>query len=88
MPTCKKCGAPIVLVRTPDNQLLPCDPDLVEYHAGNTPDFEDYVISEKGTVIQCTFDFQCDPDGYARFPHWKSCPYEENTRRQESLWQG
>ena len=82
MARCKKCGAPIVWVKTPDNRWMPCDEGLVEYHAGSTPDFEDYVVNDKGEVIQCTFDFQCDPDGLARFPHWKTCPFAEEFRKK------
>lgn len=82
MARCKKCGATIVWVKTPDNRWMPCDEGLVEYHAGSTPDFEDYVVNGKGEVIQCTFDFQCDPDGLARFPHWKTCPFAEEFRNK------
>ena len=82
MARCKKCGAPIVWVKTPDNRWMPCDEGLVEYHAGSTPGFEDYVVNDKGEVIQCTFDFQCDPDGLARFPHWKTCPFAEEFRKK------
>ena len=83
---CKKCRAPIVWIKTPDNRWMPCDEGLVEYRAGSTPDFEDYVVNDNGEVIQCTFDFLGDPDGLARFPHWKSCPYADEFREQRSLW--
>ena len=59
---------------------MPCNADLVEYHAGSTPDFEDIVINDKGEVIRCTFDFQCDPDGKGRIPHWATCPYSDSFR--------
>ena len=80
MATCKKCGTKIQWVKTKREGWIPCEDWLVEYHAGNTPDFEDRVISEKGEVIQCTFDFQCDPDGLARIPHWRFCPFADECR--------
>jgi len=82
MARCKKCGQPIVWIKTPDNRWMPCQEGLIEYHAGNTPDFEDVVINDKGEVIQCTFDFQCDPDGLARQPHWKFCPFLDDFRKK------
>ena len=91
MAICKKCGAPIVWIATPANRWMPCNEGLVEYHAGSTPDFEDTVINDKGEVIQCTFDFQCDPDGMAHIPHWVTCPFSGEMRRknrtvQETIW--
>ena len=80
--TCKKCGAPLVFVKTPKGKWMPCDEGLVEYHAGNTPDFDDVVVNDKGEVIKCTFDFQCKPDGLARIPHWATCPYADDFRRR------
>ena len=41
----------------------------------------DTVINDKGEVIQCTFDFQCDPDGKAHIPHWATCPFSDSFRR-------
>ena len=43
MPTCKKCNAPIVWIRTPAGKPMPCNADLVEYHAGDWPDYEDII---------------------------------------------
>jgi len=79
--TCKKCGAPIVWIPTPANRWMPCNEGLVEYRAGSSPDFDDVVISDKGEVISCTFDFLGTPDGLAHIPHWATCPYAENFRR-------
>lgn len=78
---CKSCGAPIVWLKTPEGKWMPCDEGLIEYKAGDTDDYEDYVVNQKGEVIRCTFDFQCDPDGLARKPHWASCPYADQYRR-------
>jgi len=82
MAVCKKCGAPIFFIKTPEGKWMPCNNVLIEYKAGTTPDYEDVVINEKGKVIQCTFDFQCDPDGLARIPHWASCPYADDFRKK------
>jgi len=80
---CKKCGAPIVWIRTEDGKWMPCDEGLVEYKAGTTPDYEDRVVNQNGEVIQCTFDFQCNPDGLARIPHWATCPFADDFRRRD-----
>ena len=77
MSTCKRCGAPIVWIRTTEDKWMPCDEGLVEYHVGETPDFEDRVVTDDGRVLRCTFDFQCRPDGLARIPHWATCPYAD-----------
>lgn len=82
MATCKKCGATIIFIKTPNGKWMPCDEGLVEYHKGDTPDFEDVVVDDKGEIIKCTFDFQCDPDGLARIPHWATCPYADDFRRR------
>lgn len=82
MATCRKCGAPIVFIRSANNRKwITCNEGLVEYKAGESPDYEDHVVTDKGEVIRCTFDFQCRPDGLARIPHWASCPYAEEFRR-------
>lgn len=82
MAICRKCGAPIVFIRSAkNNKWLPCDEGLVEYKAGETDDYEDRVVTDKGEVIRCTFDFQCQPDGLARIPHWATCPYAEDFRK-------
>lgn len=69
-------------IRTPDNHWMPCNEGLIEYKAGDTPDYEDQVVDDKGEVIQCTFDFQCNPDGVARIPHWKTCRYAKDFRKK------
>lgn len=81
MTTCKKCGAPIIFIKTKKGKWMPCDEGLVEYKAGDGPNFDDVVVDQGGKVIHCTFDFQCVPDGLARIPHWATCPYAEDFRR-------
>ena len=83
MANCKKCGAPIVFVRSAKSgKWLPLDEGLVEYRAGNAEDYEDLVVNDKGEVIRCTFDFQGEPDGLARIPHWATCPYADDFRKR------
>ena len=80
MSTCKKCGAPILFIKTPRGKWLPCNEGLVEYKAGTSGDYEDLIVKDNGEVLQCTFDFQCRPDGLGRIPHWATCPYADEFR--------
>ena len=80
MSTCKKCGRPIKWIRTKDS-WEPCDPQPIEYHKGETPDFEERLVTEDGKIVQCTFDFQCDPDGVGWKSHWATCQNANEFRR-------
>ena len=83
MAKCKKCGAPIVFVRSAKSgKWIPLDEGLTEYRAGKGEDYEDTVVNDKGEVIRCTFDFQGTPDGLARIPHWATCPYADYFRKR------
>ena len=87
MTKCKKCGAPILFIRSAKStkeqvKWIPCDEGLVEYRKGDTHDFEDWVVNDKGEMIRCTFDFQGKPDGLARIPHWATCPFADSFRRR------
>ena len=73
MAQCKKCGAPLVWIRTPEQKWMPCNEELVPYKQDE--DGEDYVVTDKGELIHCTFEFECLPTGMARIPHWATCPY-------------
>ena len=84
MAKCKKCGAPIVFIQSEKTKKwMPCDEGLVEYREGNAPDYEDFVVNDKGEMIRCTFDFQGEPDGLARIPHWATCPFADEFRRKQ-----
>ena len=80
MSDCKKCGRPIKWIRTKGG-WEPCDPTPIEYHKGETPDFEERLVTEDGKIVQCTFDFQCDPDGVGWKSHWATCPFANEFRR-------
>ena len=88
MTKCKKCGAPIIFIEsaksTPQNKKwIPCDEGLIPYRQGNSPDYEDRIVTDRGEVIQCTFDFEGLPTGLAREPHWASCPFADEFRRRK-----
>ncbi len=81
MTKCKKCGAPIIFIQSVKTQKwMPCDEGLVEYRKGYSPDYEDVVINDRGEVIRCTFDFQGEPTGLARIPHWATCSFADEFR--------
>lgn len=80
MAQCKKCGAPIVWIRTPEQKWMPCDEGLVPYKQDE--DGEDYVVTDRGEMIHCTFEFECLPTGAARIPHWATCPYAKEFKRR------
>ena len=82
MARCKKCGAPIIFIQSAKSKRwIPCNEGLIEYKQGEAPDYEDYVVNDRGEVIRCTFDFQCEPTGKAHIPHWASCPFSEDFRK-------
>jgi hypothetical protein len=88
MTKCKKCGAPIIFIEsaksTPQNRKwIPVDEGLVPYRQGNGADYEDKVVTDRGELIQCTFDFQGFPTGMARIPHWATCPFADEFRRRK-----
>ena len=80
MAQCKKCGSQIVWIQTPGKKWMPCDEGLVPYKQDE--DGEDYVVTDKGELIHCTFEFECLPTGAARIPHWATCPYAKDIKRQ------
>ena len=80
MAQCKKCGAPIVWIQTPDRKWMPCNAGLVPYKQDE--DGEDYVVTDRGELIHCTFEFECLPTGAARIPHWATCPFAKDFKRQ------
>lgn len=84
MAKCKKCGASIIFIQSEKTgKWMPCDEGLVEFRAGNGLDYEDWVVNDKGEMIRCTFDFQGNPDGLARIPHWATCPFADEFRRRK-----
>ena len=78
---CKKCGEPLIWKKSPKGHWIPCDEGLVEYKAD--PLGKDVVINDKGEVIRCVLIFKGKPDGLARKPHWATCPYANEFRRNK-----
>lgn len=73
MAKCKACGASIVWIRMAgDGKWMPCNEGLVPYKQDE--DGEDWVVTDRGELIRCTFEFECLPTGMARIPHWATCP--------------
>ena len=58
---------------------MPCNKDLIQYKQDD--EGEDFVVTDDGEVIRCTFEFECIPTGVARKPHWATCPYADEYRR-------
>ena len=81
MTTCKKCGAPIIWIRTTHGKWMPCNEGLVEYQVSKDEwRNADKVVTDKGEVIRCALTFEGEADGCARLPHWSSCPHAESFR--------
>jgi len=82
MAKCKKCGAPIIWLRTPAQKFMPVNPELVEYKQDD--DGEDWVVNDLGETIKCTFEFESLATGKAYIPHWATCPYSEEFHRRKN----
>lgn len=80
--TCKACGAPIVWIKTepPRMKWEPCDEGLVPYK--RVEKGREKVITDRGQVISCTFEFDGEPDGLARISHFATCPAADRFRRR------
>lgn len=77
---CKKCGAPIVWLRTPRGKMMPADAALRACR--ENPQGKNYVVNELGEVIKCDLQFDGEPTGMARLPHWATCPHADEFRRR------
>lgn len=79
--TCRKCNAPIIWLKTPNENWMPADEGLVPYR--QNPSGKDYVVTDRGEVIRC--DIITDgtlPTGMARVPHWATCPFADDFRKR------
>lgn len=77
---CKKCGAPIVWLRTPRGKMMPADAALRAYR--ENPQGKNNVVNELGEVIKCDLHFDGPPTGMGRLPHWATCPNADEFRRR------
>lgn len=75
MANCKKCGAPIVWVKT-DNSVVPCDIKLIPYR--QTSEGTRLLIREDGVAVHGVIDETSDT--FARESHFASCPFAKEFR--------
>lgn len=79
--TCKKCGAPIVWIKTPGGKSMPCDADPITYWEENKA--RGKIVTPNGDVISCKFEG--DPQnatGIGYKPHWATCPFADSFRKK------
>ena len=78
--TCKSCGAPIIWIETPKHKWIPCDEGLKEYKIDRAG--PEAIVTQKGEIVRCRFDFVSEPDGMGRLAHWATCPNADQHRRR------
>lgn len=84
MDNCKKCGAPIIWLKTPKGKWMCCDEGLLAYKAN--PNGKDILISDRGETIRCDIIETGPgiyPTGMARRAHWATCPFAEDFRKKK-----
>ena len=70
---CKKCGDPIIFIKTSAGKNMPCDPGLIPYWRDNRG--KQRIVTPDGEVIACRLEG--DPQkitGVGHIPHWATCP--------------
>ncbi len=80
--TCKSCGAPIIWIQSRKGKWIPCDEGLKEYKVDSSG--KDYIVTQRGEIVRCTFDFEGTADGMGRIAHWATCPNADKHRRRKS----
>lgn len=81
---CKKCGKPIVWTRTKKGRWMCLDEGLKRYRANKKG--KDRVVTEWGETITCDIladDDKSFPTGMARVPHWATCPFADEFRKDK-----
>lgn len=93
MAVCKKCGASIVWIETPEGGWMPGNAGLVNYWKHRYGG--EYIITPKGEMVYCTVgevhpvvaqrcerNHQQPPkaDGRGYIPHWATCPNADDFR--------
>jgi len=78
--TCRKCGAPIIWLKTPKGKWMPADEGLVAYQQDQ--EGSDYVVTQDGELVRCYLEFDGKPTGMARIPHWATCPNADDFRKR------
>ena len=77
---CRECGKPLYWVQTKAGKYLPCDEGMTAYK--KDPEGKDTLIAQDGSTIRCRLQFEGEPDGYARMPHWATCSNPDKFRRK------
>ena len=77
--TCRACGKPLFWVQTKNGKYLPCDEGLTGYRKDQKG--HDVLIGQDGSTIRCRLQFEGEPDGYARIPHWATCSSPDKFRK-------
>jgi hypothetical protein len=81
MSRCKKCGAAIIFVRTPNGKLMPCDSQAVQYRENEAG--KGRIVKDNGQVVKCDTNIPADQaTGTGWLPHWASCPGANACRKR------
>ena len=83
MAKCKSCNADIVFVKSPAGKYIPCDEGLIAYKFDDNG--KDVLVDDAGEVIRCQIHFEGGADGYARVPHWATCPNADRFRKRKQF---
>ena len=67
---CKKCGAPIIWIKTPKGKWIHCNEGLHEYRADD--DGPQVLINDSGKAIRCRLTFLGKADGLAGIDEFKA----------------
>lgn len=80
MTTCKKCGKPIIFIKTSGGKSMPCDADPVPYW--ESPKAPGKVITPNGMTLSCSFDGDLQTaTGIGYRPHWATCPFADDFKK-------
>ena len=82
MSKCKSCGREIIWIRTFSGKKMPCDPEKIQFHAGEG---RDLFVTSGGAVVHGTRaeagEERCHV-GY--ISHFATCPDADKFRRRKS----
>lgn len=80
MSRCRKCGAPIVWIRTASGKPMPCDPEIKKVFA----DGKDMFVSTNGHMVKGgTEEGRGEYVADGRVPHWATCPYSKDFKKSK-----
>ena len=82
MNICKKCGAPIVWIKTASGKAMPCDAEPVAYREAKGGSAK--IVTPNGEVMSAEPDN--DPQkntGMGYVSHFATCPFADSFRRRQ-----